>query len=61
MKKFKRIMRSIGLILMIVLASVGLGMGAVFLLAPQRKRDDDFTPKTELVEGKLENLKMKEE
>ncbi len=54
-------MRSIGLILMIVLASVGLGMGAVFLLAPQRKRDDDFTPKTELVEGKLENLKMKEE
>jgi len=46
---------------MIVLASIGLGMGAVFLLSPQRKRDDDFTPKTELVEGKEDKLRKEKE
>ena len=52
-------MRMVSLILMIVLASVGLGMGAVFLLSPQRKRDDDFSAKTELVEGKEDKLLLK--
>lgn len=59
MKRFKKIMRMISLILMIVLASVGLGMGAVFLLSSQRKRDDDFSEKTELVEGKEDKLLLK--
>lgn len=54
-------MRVVSLILMIVLASVGLGMGAVFLLSPQRKRDDDFTPKTELVEAKEDALLLKKQ
>jgi hypothetical protein len=59
MKRFKKIMRMVSLILMIVLASVGLGMGAVFLLSTQRKRDDDFSAKTELVEGKEDKLLLK--
>ncbi len=61
MKRLKKIMRMVSLILMIVLASVGLGMGAVFLLSPQRKRDDDFTPKTELVEAKEAILLIKKQ
>ena len=52
-------MRMVSLILMLVLASVGLGMGAAFLLSPPRKRDDDFSAKTELVEGKEDKLLLK--
>jgi flagellar basal body-associated protein FliL len=59
MKRFKKIMRMVSLILMIVLASVGLGMGSVFLLSSQKKRDDDFSAKTELVEGKEDKLLLK--
>ena len=53
MKTFKNILRWTKLIVRIMLALSGVGIGAIFI--QKRERDYDNEIKTELVEGELDN------
>jgi hypothetical protein len=57
MKKLKRVLRILGLIFLVLLAACGVGF-AVGL--PRREQDRDNQVKTELVEGKEEDIDLEQ-
>jgi hypothetical protein len=57
MKRFKKIMKLAGFIVLMVLASVGIGLtGAAPIMPKNRDRLTDTKVKTELVEAKEDSL-----
>lgn len=57
MLRFKKSLRFLGLILLIILASFGVGMGAGVPISANHKREDANKIKTELVEIHMEKTK----
>jgi hypothetical protein len=51
MKNLKKTMRLLGLFLLIVLASIGIGISGGVPISPSNKREDAFEIKIELVES----------
>lgn len=60
MQSFKKTMRLFGLGLLIVLATLGIGIGGGVPIPPNKKREDSTEIKTELVEVKDEKTKLNE-
>lgn len=58
MKSFKKILRLLGLVLLIVLASVGLGIGGGIPIPPSNKKEDTIEIKVELVESNEDKTKL---
>lgn len=58
MKSFKKILRLLGLVLLIVLASVGLGIGGGIPIQPSNKKEDVIEIKVELVESNENKTKL---
>jgi hypothetical protein len=58
MKSFKKILKLLGLTLLIVLASVGIGFGGVIPIPPSNKKDDTIEIKVELVESNEDKTKL---
>lgn len=58
MKSFKKILRLLGLILLIVLASLGIGFVGGVPIPPTKKRENTIEIKTELVEDKEDETKL---
>ncbi len=53
LKKLKKIFKILGFVLLVALASIGLGINAA--MSPPLKRHDDYEPLTEMVETKEED------
>jgi hypothetical protein len=60
MQSFKKTMRLFGLGLLIVLATLGVGIGGGVPISPNKKREDSNEIKTELVEIKDDKTKLTE-
>jgi hypothetical protein len=58
MKSFKKTLRLLGLVLLIVLASFGVGFGGGVPIPPSRKKEDTIEIKVELVESKEDETKL---
>jgi hypothetical protein len=58
MKSFKKTLRLLGLVLLIVLASLGIGFVGGIPIPPIKKREDTIELKTELVEDKEDETKL---
>lgn len=58
MKSFKKTLRLLGLILLIVLASLGIGFVGGVPIPPSKKRENTIELKTELVEDKEDETKL---
>ncbi|MBC7865492.1 MAG: hypothetical protein IAF38_21130 [Bacteroidia bacterium] len=61
MKNLKRALRLFGLGLLIVLASVGIGIGGAVPISSNRKRENTNETKIELVETRDDKTKAEEE
>ncbi len=51
MKSFKKTLKLLGLVLLIVLASVGIGISGGVSIPPTKKKEDTIEIKVELVES----------
>lgn len=60
MQSFKKTMRLFGLGLLIVLATLGVGIGGGVPISTNKKREDSNEIKTELVEIKDDKTKLTE-
>ena len=58
MKSFKKTLKLLGLVLLIVLASVGLGIGGGISIPPSNKKEDTIEIKVELVESNEDKTKL---
>ncbi len=58
MKSFKKILRLSGLVLLIVLASVGIGLAGVVPIPTSTKKEDMIEINVELVESHEEKTKF---
>jgi hypothetical protein len=58
MKSFKKALKLLGLVLLIVLASVGLGIGGGIPISPSNKKEDTIEIKVELVESKEDKTEL---
>lgn len=58
MKSFKRILRLLGLVLLIVLACVGIGFGGGVPIPTSNKKEDTIEIKVELVESNEDKTKL---
>lgn len=58
MKSFKKILRLLGLVLLIVLASVGIGFGGGVPIPTSNKKEDTIEIKVELVESNEDKTKL---
>ena len=58
MKSFKKTLRLLGLVFLIVLASLGIGFVGGVPIPPSKKREDTIELKTELVEDKEDETKL---
>lgn len=58
MKSFKKILRLSGLVLLIVLASIGIGLAGVVPIPTSTKKEDTIEIKVELVESHEEKTKF---
>jgi hypothetical protein len=58
MKSFKKMLRLSGLVLLIVLATVGIGFGGGMPILPSNKKEDIIEIKVELVESNDNKTKL---
>ncbi|MGK7392485.1 MAG: hypothetical protein ACNS60_19175 [Candidatus Cyclobacteriaceae bacterium M2_1C_046] len=58
MKSFKKILRLLGLVLLIVLASIGVGFGAGVPIPASNKKEDTIEVTVELVESNEDKTKL---
>ncbi len=58
MKSFKKTLRLLGLVLLIVLATLGIGFVGGVPIPPSNKRENTIELKTELVEDKEDETKL---
>ena len=58
MKSFKKILRLLGLVLLIVLASVGIGFGGGVPIPTSNKKEDTLKIKVESVESNEDKTKL---
>ena len=58
MKSFKKTFKLLGLVFLIVLASVGIGFGGGIPIPSSNKREDTIAIKIELVESNKDETKL---
>lgn len=58
MKSFKKALKLLGLVLLIVLASVGLGIGGGIPIPPSNRKEDTIEVKVELVDSNEDKIKL---
>lgn len=58
MKSFKKILRLLGLVFLIVLATVGIGIGGSVPIPISSKKEDNIEIKIELVESNEDKTKL---
>ncbi len=58
MKSFKKTLQLLGLILLIILASLGIGFVGGVPIPPSNKRENTIELKTELIEDKEDETKV---
>lgn len=60
MKRFKKIVRLAGLVLIVILASIGMAFGLVVPIPQNRRREDAIEIKIELEESDKEKTEIAE-
>lgn len=58
MKRFKKILRLLGLVVLIILASIGIGFGGGVPIRPSNKKEDTLEIKVELLKSNEDKTEM---
>lgn len=61
MKKLQKTLRLFSLIILVILASVGIGIGGAIPVTTNKKRENSIEIKTELVETKESKSELKKQ